>query len=72
MELGEAKQRELDDLLDAFADELKRNPAEENAAVNLAYTHGVQRAYRTVLRMLPVTPGSSVLDVGSGLGIPTP
>jgi ubiquinone/menaquinone biosynthesis C-methylase UbiE len=67
--LDEAKQRELDDLLVAFADELEHDPAEENAAVTLAYTHGVQRAYRTVLRMLPITPGWSVLDVGSGLGI---
>jgi ubiquinone/menaquinone biosynthesis C-methylase UbiE len=69
VELDEAKQRTLDDVLAAFADELKCDPAEENAAVTLAYTHGVQQAYRMVLRMLPITPGWSVLDVGSGLGI---
>jgi ubiquinone/menaquinone biosynthesis C-methylase UbiE len=69
VELNEAKQRQLDNLLVAFADELRADPDEEEAAVTLAYTHGVQRAYRTLLQMLPVTPGWSVLDVGSGLGI---
>ena len=47
VELDEAKQRELDDLLAAFADQLKASPAEENASVTLAYTHGVHRAYQT-------------------------
>ena len=42
---------------------------DELSAVTLAYTHTLHRAWRTALRMLPVSEGSSVLDVGSGLGV---
>ncbi len=37
--------------------------------VTLAYTHGLHGPWRNVVRMLPVQPGWSVLDVGCGLGI---
>lgn len=69
VELDQAKQGVLDELLTAYADELRRDPAEETAAVTLAYTHTLHRSWRTALRMLPVPPGWTVLDVGCGLGI---
>jgi ubiquinone/menaquinone biosynthesis C-methylase UbiE len=68
MNLDENKSRLLDATLDEYVDEL-RSAHEDNEAVTLAYTHSLHRFWRTVLRMLPVQPGSSVLDVGSGLGI---
>ena len=55
-------------MLDEYAGEFHR-AGDEAAAVMLGYTHSLHRLWRPVLRMLPVQPGSSVLDVGSGLGI---
>jgi ubiquinone/menaquinone biosynthesis C-methylase UbiE len=66
--LEETKARLLDATLEAYLDEL-RSAGEAKAAVTLAYTHSLHRLWRPVLRMLPVAPQSSVLDVGSGLGI---
>jgi ubiquinone/menaquinone biosynthesis C-methylase UbiE len=68
MELNEAKARLLDASLDEYADELRR-AGEDEAAVTLAYTHSLHRFWRPALRMLPVGPASSLLDVGCGLGI---
>lgn len=67
MNLDDTKARLLDATLDEYADEL-RNAREDTAAVTLAYTHSLHRFWRTVLRMVPVMPEWSVLDVGSGLG----
>jgi len=66
--LDDTKASRLDALLDEYAGELHRS-GDEAAAVMLGYTHSLHRLWRPVLRMLPVQPGSSVLDVGSGLGI---
>jgi ubiquinone/menaquinone biosynthesis C-methylase UbiE len=68
MKLNETKARLLDASLEQYADEL-RSAGEDEAAVTLAYTHSLHRFWRTALRMLPVRPASSVLDVGCGLGI---
>jgi len=69
VQLDPAKQATLDEVLGRYLDELRHVPAEETAAVTLAYTHSLHHPWRTALRMLPVAAGSSVLDVGSGLGI---
>ncbi len=69
MELDQGKQALLDKELTAYAAEIRQDPDEENAVVTLAYTHGLHGPWRNVLRMLPVQPAWSVLDVGSGLGI---
>jgi ubiquinone/menaquinone biosynthesis C-methylase UbiE len=68
MNLDDTKVGLLDAAFDEYADELRR-AGEDTAAVTLAYTHSLHRFWRTILRMLPVPPESSVLDVGSGLGI---
>src|SRR5580658_7948239 len=68
MELDLSKQAALDTTLEAYTGEL-RAATDEESAVTLAYTHSLHRMWRTALRMLPVPEGSSVLDVGSGLGI---
>ncbi len=68
MNLDDNKALLLDAALDKYVDEL-RSAGEAIAAVMLAYTHSLHRFWRTILRMLPVPPESSVLDVGSGLGI---
>jgi ubiquinone/menaquinone biosynthesis C-methylase UbiE len=68
MELDLSKQAALDATLEAYAGEL-RAATDDESAVTLAYTHSLHRMWRTALRMLPVAEGSSVLDVGSGLGI---
>jgi ubiquinone/menaquinone biosynthesis C-methylase UbiE len=69
VELDLAKQEALDALLTEFAHVLLGDLGDEKAAVTLAYTHRLHRSWRTALRMLPVSPAWSVLDVGSGLGI---
>src|ERR1700691_1379062 len=68
MELDPSKQAALDATLDAYTEELRAGTDDESA-VTLAYTHSLHRMWRTALRMLPMPAGSSVLDVGSGLGI---
>ena len=68
MELDKEKQVTLDVTLTAFTDELRAG-ADDESAVTLAYTHSLHRMWRTALRMLPLAEGSSVLDIGSGLGI---
>ena len=68
MELDQRKQTTLDGILDAYTEEL-RAQGDDESAVTLAYTHNLHRMWRTALRMLPVAVGSSVLDVGSGLGV---
>jgi ubiquinone/menaquinone biosynthesis C-methylase UbiE len=69
VELDQAKQAVLDQELTTYAEEIRRAPADEVAAVTLAYTHGLHGPWRQVVRMLPVQRQWSVLDVGSGLGI---
>jgi ubiquinone/menaquinone biosynthesis C-methylase UbiE len=68
MELDPTKQTALDGTLNVYTEEL-RAAADDESAVTLAYTHSLHRMWRTALRMLPVTGASSILDVGSGLGI---
>src|ERR1700677_1637917 len=68
VELDRQKQATLDMTLTAFTDELRAG-ADDESAVTLAYTHSLHRMWRTALRMLPLSEGSSVLDIGSGLGI---
>jgi ubiquinone/menaquinone biosynthesis C-methylase UbiE len=68
VELDLAKQTALDAILETYTQEL-RTAGDDESAVTLAYTHSLHRMWRTALRMLPLAPGSSVLDVGSGLGI---
>ncbi len=68
MDLDQSKQTALDATLLAFTEEL-RAAGDGESAVTLAYTHSLHRMWRTALRLLPLPPGSSVLDVGSGLGI---
>jgi ubiquinone/menaquinone biosynthesis C-methylase UbiE len=66
--IDEAKSDILDSTLDAYTEEL-RDAGDDTAAVTLAYTHSLQRPWRTALRMLPVPAHWSVLDVGCGLGV---
>src|ERR1700677_2019340 len=68
VELDRQKQATLDQTLTTFTDELRAG-ADDESAVTLAYTHSLHRMWRTALRMLPITDASSILDVGSGLGI---
>ena len=68
MNLDSDKAAQLDAMIAEYTDDL-RHAGEEDAAVTLAYTHGVHRAWRQVVRMLPLSTGQSVLDVGTGLGI---
>jgi ubiquinone/menaquinone biosynthesis C-methylase UbiE len=68
MNLDDTKVRVLDAALDEYVDTL-RSAGEDTTAVTLAYTHSLHRFWRTVLRMLPIPSRTSVLDVGSGLGI---
>lgn len=68
VELDQDKQIALDVILTSYAEEL-RLAGEDESAVTLAYTHSLHRMWRTALRMLPMSAGTSVLDVGSGLGI---
>ncbi len=68
MELDQGKQITLDAALEAMTEEL-RQAEDHESAVTLAYTHSLHRMWRTALRMLPVPEGSSILDVGSGLGV---
>jgi ubiquinone/menaquinone biosynthesis C-methylase UbiE len=69
VELDPAKQALLDDELATYAAEIRLDPTEEASVVTLAYTHGLHGPWRQVVRMLPVRPEWTVLDVGSGLGI---
>jgi ubiquinone/menaquinone biosynthesis C-methylase UbiE len=69
MEMNEAKQRVLDEVLAAYLSSLHQLPYEDKARVTLEYTHSLHRAWRTLLRLLPVAAGWSILDVGCGLGI---
>jgi ubiquinone/menaquinone biosynthesis C-methylase UbiE len=68
VDLDTDKQATLDAVLEAYTHEL-RAVGDDESAVTLAYTHSLHRMWRIALRMLPLAPGSSVLDVGSGLGI---
>jgi ubiquinone/menaquinone biosynthesis C-methylase UbiE len=68
MDLNAAKIAALDATLVEYTDDLRR-AGEEDSAVTLAYTLGVHRAWRQVVRMLPVPTRGSVLDVGTGFGI---
>jgi len=67
--LDDTKAGDLDAMLEHYGGELRLSSDDEAAAVTLAYTHSLHKFWRPVLQMLPVRPGSSVLDVGSGLGI---
>ena len=69
MNLDDTKAGDLDAMLEHYGGELRLSSDDEAAAVTLAYTHSLHKFWRPVLQMLPVRPGSSVLDVGSGLGI---
>jgi ubiquinone/menaquinone biosynthesis C-methylase UbiE len=68
MDLDTDKAELLDAMLVEYTNDL-RTAGEEDAAVTLAYTHGVHRLWRQVVRMLPLPAGDSVLDVGTGFGI---
>jgi len=68
VELDQSKQTALDAALEAYTEDL-RAAEDDESAITLAYTHSLHRMWRTALRMLPLPQGSSVLDVGSGLGI---
>jgi ubiquinone/menaquinone biosynthesis C-methylase UbiE len=68
VDLNQAKSALLDQTLVSYLEEL-RVADEEKSSSTLGYTHSLHRFWRQVLRMLPVAPGSSVLDAGSGLGI---
>ena len=68
MDLNREKADLLDTVLEEYLEEL-RETGDEKTASTLAYTHSLHRFWRQVLRMLPVAPGSAVLDAGSGLGL---
>ena len=68
MDLNQAKADLIDAILEEYLEEL-RVAGDEKTATTLGYTHSLHRFWRQVLRMLPVAPGSSVLDAGSGLGL---
>jgi len=68
VELDQGKQAVLDATLEAYTNALRASDDDESA-ITLAYTHSLHRMWRAALRMLPLPTGSSVLDVGSGLGI---
>lgn len=68
MNLDEVKLLQLDSALERYTEEI-RSAGDETAAVTLAYTHSIHKFWRAALRMLPVAPHWSVLDVGTGLGI---
>lgn len=68
MDLDDRKFGVLDTTLAGYADEL-RQAGDATAAVTLDYTRSLHKSWRTVLRMLSVQPGGSVLDLGTGLGI---
>jgi len=68
MNLDAEKAALLDAMIVEYTDDL-RSAGEEDSAVTLAYTHGVHRAWRQVVGMLPLPAGASVLDVGTGFGI---
>ena len=68
MELDATKAALLDTAVEAYTAEL-RDAGEDDASATLAYTHGVHRLWRQVVRMLPLPAGSAVLDVGTGFGI---
>jgi ubiquinone/menaquinone biosynthesis C-methylase UbiE len=70
MDVDDTKSVLLDGILEEYAHELRGAGAgDEAAAVMLGYTHSIHRSWRPVLRMLPLRPHWSVLDVGSGLGV---
>lgn len=68
MNLDAEKAALLDAAIVEYTDDL-RSAGEDDSAVTLAYTHGVHRAWRQVVGMLPLPAGDSVLDVGTGFGI---
>jgi len=68
VDLDQSKQATLDATLATYTEELRAD-GDEESAVTLAYTHSLHRMWRMALRMLPVAAGTSILDVGSGLGI---
>jgi ubiquinone/menaquinone biosynthesis C-methylase UbiE len=68
MDLDQAKSDTLDRILDNHAAGIDPR-VEPSTSVNLAYAHSLHRPWRTALRMLPVSPTWSVLDVGCGVGI---
>lgn len=68
VELDPTKVQVLDATLAAYAEELA-GAGLDNASVTLSYTHSIHRAWRQVVRMIPIPAGSAVLDVGTGLGI---
>ena len=59
----------LDQELVSYANEIRQDADDELSAVTLAYTHALHGPWRNVVRMLPVQPEWTVLDVGCGLGI---
>jgi ubiquinone/menaquinone biosynthesis C-methylase UbiE len=69
VDLDEAKQAVLDEVLQTYANEMAPNADDQKAEVTLRYTHNLHRSWRTALRMLPIDPAWSILDVGCGLGI---
>ena len=68
VDLDDRKFGVLDTTLAGYADELRQG-GDATAAVTLDYTRSLHKSWRTVLRMLSVQPGGSVLDLGTGLGI---
>ncbi|MHB1486371.1 MAG: class I SAM-dependent methyltransferase [Acidimicrobiales bacterium] len=68
MDMDEAKWPVLDRAFDDFKDRLTGDE-DEDGRLMLAYTMSLHRAWRTVLRMLPVSPTWEVLDVGTGYGV---
>ena len=68
MDLSDSQQAVLDEVLELFGQELEAS-GDDLSSVTLAYTHGLHRSWRLALRMLPVAPDWTLLDVGSGLGL---